>query len=62
MTELKPTRDMTIRDQLRQWYRNIPNLYHGALLSTNIIRRLDARQELLRKILMEQVTPEQKDG
>ena len=21
---------MTIRDQLRQWYRNIPDLYHGS--------------------------------
>lgn len=26
----KPKLNMSIRDQLRQWYKNIPNLYHGS--------------------------------
>jgi len=30
MSGLKPTRNMSIRDQLRQWYKNIPNFYHGS--------------------------------
>jgi len=30
MSGLKPTRNMSIRDQLRQWYKNIPNLYQGS--------------------------------
>jgi len=30
MSELRSTCNISVRDQIRQWYKNIPNLFHGS--------------------------------